>query len=146
MVDPDGGKLLYRLEGRLLVNDPCHVCASNMQPFLTLTGHADLDQVVARALGSIWNCRDLFLQGVMSETELALASSFSAFDVALWLEEHDDASLPLGCNRLFFVTRMRGQFCQKCVMPEASRPRALGHRPRLAGRPSVLGTCFVAGT
>ena len=56
-----------------------------------------MEELTAKCLGPIWNARDLFLAGVMTENEIAVGSPFSAFDISLWQDEKgDDSALPLG--------------------------------------------------
>ena len=55
-----------------------------------------MEELTAKCLGPIWNARDLFLAGVMTENEIAVGSPFSAFDISLWQDEkRDDSALPL---------------------------------------------------
>ena len=52
-----------------------------------MPGHTNMEELTAKCLGPIWNARDLFLAGVMTENEIAIGSAFSAFDISLWQVE-----------------------------------------------------------
>ena len=99
-----------------------------------------MEELTAKCLGPIWNARDLFLAGVMTENEIAIGSAFSAFDISLWQDEkRDDNALPLWlhCQENTSLPYTCRLFSQECALPEASRPRAIGQGPRLAGQLSL---------
>lgn len=50
----------------------------------------DLNKKIARCLGPLQNIKDLFLQGLESDHQAAVASSLEPFDLETWLSSRRD--------------------------------------------------------